>query len=398
MTPAPVLGRKRPPQTPVSCEPATKKTKHRKAISTRGKTTANKKSILLAIPLEVRERIYEFACEETIGRSWTERRNNINPGRSLLLVSRQIHDESKPFVYRTLTITANEPTKDLFAAVGSSNRVNYTRRVEIHFNCFCETPVNGCNSVPYRPPYGNDYHRELVHWSAALRVVKSLPLVEELRVTFDTCCRRPLDVRLGAAIPHLTAQGVNPTTLPYHAMNSTQLRKLLGLRGYCVSLENFFLVVMDDSDMLTYLDKLIFRGDVPPSCLIHLLKPTEDGRQLKLHYMSQALCNYIQDREAATLAEEGLAIPSPDALSADHTKMAYPKEGTLAILVSAGRKRKVALWESHIGQEWSGMPKEGDYPFMKVLEKKRAGDDLEMSLDYTESKPVPVSEASVEEL
>jgi len=113
------------------------------------------------------------------------------------------------------------------------------------------------------------------------------------------------------------------------------LQSILGFSGFCVALESVFLHQLENT---TYVDKITVRGSIPPSWLVHLLKPSDDGFSLKLNYMSEGLCNYIKDRP---VMEEGWGAAPLEPGAPHPVKMAYPQQGTVATLVHASRGRKM---------------------------------------------------------
>jgi len=195
-------------QAPVGYGPVAEEVNLDKEISTATRTsTASTKSTLLGCPLEIRERIYEFACDEVIG---IKSDNYINPGRSLLLVSRQIHNESKPFIYRTLTIDGRESMPCLTKLLSSSNRWDYTRRLDIRFTCYCNMPTEDPDWEVRDFPDTQKYFFQRDQWSTVLTAVENFPSVEELCITFDTCCRKKLRFTQDST-GHMSArQGIVP--------------------------------------------------------------------------------------------------------------------------------------------------------------------------------------------
>jgi hypothetical protein len=94
----------------------------------------------LGLPLEVRHRIYDYACESPYKPFWPECPARWNSGFGLLLVSRQISTEALPSIYRTFRIHGGRPL-DAVGKLGP--KLAYIRRLELHLSCFC--PSGGRN-------------------------------------------------------------------------------------------------------------------------------------------------------------------------------------------------------------------------------------------------------------
>jgi len=224
-------------------------------------------SFFLRFPREIHDKIYGFACEETINihPEWSSREMPINPGRNLLLVSRQIHEEAKTILYRTLILNSCESPQYLSVVESSPNRLEHTRCVEIHFTCFCT--LTDDYEWDHRLPDYRKFAFWRIQWSSVLAVVMELAKVDDLSVTLDTCCRKKLNIPQGTMGLFLRARIRDPDTLVYRQMDQWELFPLMGTRGYCVALETLFLRLLPDS---TRVGKMTLRGDVPPSFLFRL--------------------------------------------------------------------------------------------------------------------------------
>jgi hypothetical protein len=158
----------------------------------------------LDLPLEIRHRIYNCACEWTYKPFWPDCPTRWNTGFSLLLVSKQISAEALPSIYRTFRVHGGRPLDDINKL---GPKLAYIRRLEIHFSCFCPSGgralrhnndtlfaarASDAQKTPW-PPSGisnptsgrQDLENTRRTWTAAIRRLQSLRGLPELALTFQ---------------------------------------------------------------------------------------------------------------------------------------------------------------------------------------------------------------------
>ncbi|KAK3312417.1 hypothetical protein B0H66DRAFT_538705 [Apodospora peruviana] len=371
-----------------------------------------------SLPLEIREKIYELACEEITVHDWNNNGDYhrylsryLSAGRGLLCTSKQMTAEAAPFMWRTVKIYPGFPDVCL-----NPHRRDYAtikrnaRRAEIFFACFCSYHLPDLPDTLHNAMYETtgslfpEYHwlkRWEEKWAAALYQLHELPGLKQLTVTFGSCLRCHLPPRDKEHEQHAFVD--EP---PYGRQDVYYNEELLGHSAFCVGLERSFL---DWFIPCMHVDKLTLRGDVPPSIMFRLMSPQgDDGFKLKLHYMSSGLARFIEARGRLPLPldqEEDvydnisggvLATLWPDgeeAAPADNeiidTKQSlpyYPRNGGEVIMVAEGYVENLrsltSFWEKTVREEEEGLPEEGDYPFMTKILEELGNFDHEKTLDY----------------
>jgi hypothetical protein len=297
-----------------------------------GPVTRPKKH-LLNLPPEVRQIIYDYACEWMDRAFWPDRPNRWNAGVDLLCTCKQIAREALPSVYRNFRINGDSA---LDAVHHLGTRISHIRRLELHFTCFCP-----CNTGRYSTWGMGDYakiktianrhnlssrsefmnrgeedripfQRYMEMWSGAMAVIQAQPDLNEMEVTFSSCCR-------------YYAEWFEGDDGPYQSL--------------CLKLENRFLDLLMGCRQL---DKLALIGDVPPSLALRIQQTFTTP--LTTEWISAEMSDFIKLTEKDRVERESQAHPTVPVQRRPYPQMPYPTPDPLTHFVLVDQCSNKSRW------------------------------------------------------
>lgn len=294
------------------------------------------------LPPEIRQHIYDSTCEWAYRAAWPAEPARWNAGAGLLLTSKQVSAEALPSVYRNFRIYGGSPCRTL-GRLGTN--LAHVRHLEIQFSCYC--PWGGL-----RFQHNNDTIYAAQHfvsivghpdatavgdyravWAMAMCQIRSLELLAELTVTFQTCCR--------------TAARMSPS-------GSLAPAGLPDKQRHCLALESSF---VNRLAHCTNIQKLTLAGNVPPSLGVRLSVPYPNCG-LTVQWVSRQMAAYmaVMERKAwlqARMHGKAFQLPSPpypgDTSRPDNT----PVPHFVLVKMETARNR----WAEHVEpEEWATPP------------------------------------------
>jgi hypothetical protein len=297
------------------------------------------------LPIEIRQLIYEYASEWRERAYWPDRPKRWNTGVVLLSTCKQIAREALPSVYRQFKLHGCSALEDL-GRVG--RHLSHLRRLELHFTCFCpcsqdlaphpQLSFTGTIHAHENPRYRRPQYaieREHSHtaqarlqrymdmWSDAMASIQGQPRIQDIEVTFASCCRYKPRIYRGQ-----TAEEAARDQSRCLALESRFLDLLAG----CRPAERFTLV-----------------GDVPPSLAVRL--------PLAIKSISCQMSDFIRGTEADRSAwDSGGHAFAHWTKSTPYPWTTYPTPRPVTHFVLVNERSPGSMW--HLNVEPSGEKQE----------------------------------------
>ncbi|KAK4044127.1 hypothetical protein C8A01DRAFT_31729 [Parachaetomium inaequale] len=293
---------------------------------------------LLDLPGEIRETIYDYACEWMDRAFWPDRPKRWNAGVDLLCTCKQIAHEALPSVYRNFRINGDSA---LDAVHRLNTRISHLLRLELHFTCFCPSK-SGSYRVWGKEDYAkiktisnrerhnrilrseftdreeedrNPFQHYMDMWSGAMAVIQAQPGLREIEVTFSSCCRYHAEWSGGGAAPY---------------------------QSCCLRLENNFLDLLMGCRQL---EKLALIGDVPPSLALRM---QQSSTTLTTEWISAEMSDFIKLTEKDRAERESQVHAMVPAQRRPYPQMPYPTPDSLTHFVLVNQCSSQRRWSRHM--------------------------------------------------
>jgi len=263
--------------------------------------TPRRKKHLLDLPPELRQRIYEFACQWEERAYWPDRPRRWNSGAGLLQTCKLLSREALPAVYRDFRIYGCSAA-DTLNRLGL--RVSHIQRLELHFSCFCpsDLDMDGVTRTILGREVGRlgfaGWHGALPvcsvlcaryqdMWHEAMIRLQAQPKLKEIEVTFASCCRYK---------PRLYGQDM---------VDEAIIRR----GAHCCALEDHFL---NRLARCHHIERLDLVGDVPPSFALRMSRRVASGPRLRLKWISSPMRVFLNQAETERRQWETNALATED--------------------------------------------------------------------------------------
>jgi hypothetical protein len=321
------------------------------------------------LPVEIRQLIYEYASEWRDRAYWPDRPKRWNTGVDFLYTSKQIAREALPSVYREFRLHGCSALEDL-GELGQ--HISHVRRLELHFTCFgpCSQDMardqrlsftgtiysqavqrytHPRHTMENERPSQDFLQRYMDMWSQAMVGIQAQPRIQEMEVTFASCCRYKARTHGGRTEEEASRQ---------------QLR--------CLALETHFLDLLAECQQV---ERVTLVGDVPPSLAVRL--------PLTIKSISSQMSGFMRATEEDRAAWDNAALLFTQwENTTPFPWMPYPTPHPVTHFVLVNEHSPRARWyrnvESNGEEEWE---KDGMLPVTDGL-TARSWEDIRDVADY----------------